>query len=268
MQTKLRLFIPCILFGLLVFWSIQATGQEWSEAQKEVWKTVQASWEIYKNADVEATIAMKHEDSAIWWSGDVLPFFKKGGDVRLKFSGWWNYDKMVSYKIQPISIQVVNNVAIVYYLYDWKGTKLSSKARCFETWIKEDNKWLHLGSLSASCDKTPTCVFAEDGKPLSVDELKALIKGGTRVGEFSGSTYYLTFQEDGNYCLRLNSKDGDCWEVGPWWFEGNTVCRKSVESGEYCWNVTKFGDNKYQGEITRVKDSIRKLGGKSEFWME
>jgi hypothetical protein len=110
--------------------------------------------------------------------------------------------------------------------------------------------------------------WAEDRKPLSADELESLIKGGTRAGKITAGTYYITFQVDGNYCVRVNSKQASCFEKGPWWFEGNTVCRKSARSGEYCWNVTKLGDNKYQGEITRVKDSIRKLGGKSEFWME
>lgn len=111
-------------------------------------------------------------------------------------------------------------------------------------------------------------VWAEDGKPLSAEELETLIKGGTRAGKYSVGTYYITFQHDGNYCARLDSKEAYCTEKGPWWFEGNTVCRKSVRSGEYCWNVTKLADNKFRGEITRVKDSKRKLGGKSEFWME
>ena len=110
--------------------------------------------------------------------------------------------------------------------------------------------------------------LAEDGNPLSAEELETLIKGATLAGQITGVTYYITFQIDDNYCLRLKSKDGDCWEVGPWWLEGNTVCRKSDRSGEYCWNVTKLTGNKFQGEITRVKDSKRKLGGKSEFWME
>ena len=110
--------------------------------------------------------------------------------------------------------------------------------------------------------------WAEDGKPLSANELEALIKGGTRAGKITGGTYYITFQVDGNYCVRVNSKQASCWEKGPWWFEDNNVCRKSPRSGEYCWNVTKLSDNKYQGKITRVKFSARKLGGKSEFWME
>ena len=110
--------------------------------------------------------------------------------------------------------------------------------------------------------------LAEDETILSADELEYLIKGATRAGKFPGGTYYLTFQDDGNYCLRVNSKKSDCVEKGPWWFEGNTVCRKSVRSGEYCWNVTKLADNRFRSEIKRVKSSKLKVGRKREFWIE
>jgi hypothetical protein len=111
-------------------------------------------------------------------------------------------------------------------------------------------------------------VWAQDKAILSADELGSLIKGATRVGKYPGGTYYLTFQDDGNYCLRLESKEAGCAETGPWWFEQNSVCRKSALSGEYCWNVTKLSDNRFRSEITRVKSSNLKVGRKREFWME
>ena len=110
--------------------------------------------------------------------------------------------------------------------------------------------------------------LAGDGTILSADELKSLIKGATRAGKFPGGTYYLTFQDDGSYCLRVNAKEGDCVEKGPWWFEGNTVCRKSAGSGEYCWNATKLADNRFRSEIKRVKSSKLEVGRKREFWIE
>ena len=110
--------------------------------------------------------------------------------------------------------------------------------------------------------------WAEDGTILSAEELEALVKGATRAGKYSGSTYFITFQEDGNYCARLDSKEARCAEKGPWWFEGNTVCRKSARSGEYCWNVRKLAENQFRSEITRVKNSNLKVGRKREFWIE
>jgi len=111
--------------------------------------------------------------------------------------------------------------------------------------------------------------WAEDRKTLSKEELETLIKGCTRVGTYPGGTYYITFKKDGEFCLRLDRKEGPCYEDGPWWFEENSVCRNSPTSGEYCWSVTKIADNKYNGEITRVgKDCTYKVGTKSRFRME
>ena len=125
-----------------------------------------------------------------------------------------------------------------------------------------------LGVLTIALVFTAGFALAEDGKPLSAEEIETLINGATRSGKYTGGTYYITFQKDGNYCARANSKDGDCLEMGPWWFEGNTVCRKSARSGEYCWNVTKLSENQFRSEITRVKSSNLNVGRKREFWIE
>jgi hypothetical protein len=37
-----------MICGIIFFWSIQASGEEWTEAQKEVWKSVEAFWENSK----------------------------------------------------------------------------------------------------------------------------------------------------------------------------------------------------------------------------
>ena len=160
-NLKVRILIPFLLCGLLVFWSFQATGEEFTEAQKEVWKTVQTNWEALKNADIEAYMALKHDDAAVWWGNRAHPFFNKSGEIKIQYKSWWNWDKIVSYKIWPEAIQIFNNVATVYYRVDWKGTKIHDRARIFETWIKEDNRWIQIGSLSSSCDKISTCVFSE-----------------------------------------------------------------------------------------------------------
>lgn len=159
MQTKGAILISFLLCGLLVFWSFQATGEELTEAQKEVWKTVQANWETFKNADIEAAMAMTHDHAVVWWSSKVHPFLKKSGKMKVEYKKWWDWDKIVSYKLRPETIQIFNNVATVYYRVDWEGTTLSDKLRKFETWIKEDNRWIQIGSLSSSCDKPSVCVF-------------------------------------------------------------------------------------------------------------
>jgi len=159
MQIKGAILISFLLCGLIVFWSFQATGEELTEAQKEVWKTVQANWETFKNADIEAAMAMTHDHAVVWWSSKAHPFLKKSGIMKVEYKRWWDWDKIVSYKLRPETIQIFNNVATVYYRVDWEGTTLSDKLRKFETWIKEDNRWIQIGSLSSSCDKPSVCVF-------------------------------------------------------------------------------------------------------------
>ncbi len=109
---------------------------------------------------------------------------------------------------------------------------------------------------------------AGENKLLGANDVKSLIEGGTRAGYFSGGTYYITFLKDGNYCLRGNTKAGVCFEKGPWWIEKNSVCRKSESRGEYCWTISKTGENKYRSEIARVKDSSFNVGETGDFWME
>ena len=112
----------------------------------------------------------------------------------------------------------------------------------------------------------PTVSFASDAPTLTSSELETLLNGKTRVGSYSRGTYYLTFREDKTYCLRLNTREGDCFETGAWRFESNTVCRNSPRRGEYCWTVEKTGDAQYTSEIVRVISGTHyKVGGRNNF---
>ncbi len=42
-------------------------------------------------------------------------------------------------------------------LYKYEEVKYFDKGRVLETWIKQGNKWLLIGSLSSSCDTPPNC---------------------------------------------------------------------------------------------------------------
>jgi uncharacterized Rmd1/YagE family protein len=54
--TSLLARISVFLFicGLIVFWGFQVSGEEWTAEQKEIWKTLESSWETFKLGDVEA----------------------------------------------------------------------------------------------------------------------------------------------------------------------------------------------------------------------
>jgi hypothetical protein len=50
--------------------------------------------------------------------------------------------------------------------------------------------------------------WTEAHTPLSTEELEAQIKGATRAGQYSKGTYYITFRDNGNYGVNLDSKEG------------------------------------------------------------
>ena len=57
-----KILVPLLLSAIAVFWSLQAYGAEWSEAQKEIWNLEKKYWEYLKNADVESYQNLLHDN--------------------------------------------------------------------------------------------------------------------------------------------------------------------------------------------------------------
>lgn len=154
-MRKALMLLVVTLF--LVFTVGNISAEELTEAQQEVWKFVQDGWEAFKKADIDFMMANTHADAFTWWGTQANPLTKD--ELRLKYQGWFDYDKPESYLLHPLKITIVNDVAIVYFYYKWNGLKLSSRGRTISTFVKQDDKWLRLGSLGISCDKLPICTF-------------------------------------------------------------------------------------------------------------
>jgi len=142
--------ISLFLCGIIAFWSPQANANEWTEAQKEVWKSVEVIWENSKQGDANAVMAIFHDDCVIWRSTVRLPVDKY--KMTLLYRAWLTGpDKPVSYELEPLSIHIFGNVANVYYIYTW-GTKKEPKynrVRSMQTFLKQDNKWMVIGTMNA-----------------------------------------------------------------------------------------------------------------------
>ena len=154
-QTTITLFVFTVLVSVLCFHGSFAHGQEWTAAQKEVWKAVETDWELLKRGDLDGLMAMRHANAIIWWPSKMWPF--GGKSMKREYKGWLDYDPPVAYELEPLDIQIIGNVSIVFYESKWNGNLLSGYGRFMETWIKQDNKWLKIGSFSASCEKLPPC---------------------------------------------------------------------------------------------------------------
>ena len=74
--------------------------------------------------------------------------------IRLAYRTWFSSPdeyRLVSYELEPLSVHIFGNVANVYYIYTW-GTKKESKhshGRVMQTYLKQDNEWMLIGSMGA-----------------------------------------------------------------------------------------------------------------------
>jgi len=143
------------LFGLFSLWGFSVFGQELTAEQKEVWDVVIADYELFKQGDVEGILAARHDDVSIWYGNKKVPLDIE--QLRLNYKGWFDYDKPVSFKLEPVAIKVIGNVASVFYTYKFSGKILSFSGRAMKTWIKQNNSWILINSHSSSCDKLPFC---------------------------------------------------------------------------------------------------------------
>jgi hypothetical protein len=55
-----RVAFSLLLCGIMVFESIQALGEEGTEAQKGVWSAIENNWDKYKQGDLDAIEASMH----------------------------------------------------------------------------------------------------------------------------------------------------------------------------------------------------------------
>ena len=149
------ILVSIILLGIFLFWNSKAFGQEWTAEQKEVWASVQNKWEALKEGDVETAMKLTNENAFLW--SRAYPEPNSYGMLKVTYENWVKIEKPSSAKIRPLKINIFNNIANVYYIYEYEGAKLSDKGRVFETWMKQDNKWLLIGGLSSSCDTLPNC---------------------------------------------------------------------------------------------------------------
>jgi len=154
---RLRTLVYLLFCGLILFWSFQVFGEEWTKEQKEIWKVVVADYELFKQGDLEGLKAVRHDDVVICWGNKAAPFDK---ELALSnYEGWFNWDKPINWELKPLAIKVVGNIAVVFYAFKYSGGLASDVGlgRATETWIKQDNKWQLIGGFAASCDQLPPC---------------------------------------------------------------------------------------------------------------
>ncbi len=154
-----RVSVSLLICGLVVFWGFQVSGEEWTEAQKELWKSVKTDWEYYTQSNVGAIMAGYH-DGAVYWQLDYLRGFDNkitsGKDLIEAHYKYWLFGlfKPISYELEPLAIHILGDVANVFYRYKYKKDGITPprnqtyQGSMMLSYIKQHNKWLVTGNMN------------------------------------------------------------------------------------------------------------------------
>lgn len=145
-MKTLSAFLVIFLFTGVFVTKINA--QEWSNEQKDVLKATQTLFEFWANRDLESYMNSTHKDFSGWFGDEPLPVNKS---ILQKWEGFWLKDvKIHLWEIQPVSITVSGDVAVIHYFLNTvreneKGkTAVSSKYT--DVYKKENGKWMNIAS--------------------------------------------------------------------------------------------------------------------------
>ncbi len=124
--------------------TLSLSKRKWSKLQQEVWGNVETYTDLIMKGDVQGFLDYFHKNYSGWNYCELIPVNK--ADIRRELLRLPNR-QVVSYKINPIAIQIFKDTAIVHYYYsteykDASGRVVSKKGRNTDILINQDNKWL------------------------------------------------------------------------------------------------------------------------------
>lgn len=134
--------------GLFVALPATASAQEWSAAQKEVWKNVEAYWALDAAGKTDDFLAYFSSDYVGWNWRSALPGDKE--TVRKFVSHDHQVTKTLVYHIQPVAIKIHDNIAFVHYYWTQISQSAGDKekysnGRWTDILMKQGDKWVLIG---------------------------------------------------------------------------------------------------------------------------
>ena len=146
----MKQFLFCLFSFVFLFLmiSITANAQQWTDEQKDVWKGVEAYWEV-SLSDKPLDFLNYFDDSYYGWSYDNQSPGTKA-DAKKSLSYWTTKGKTVYYVITPARIWVNGNFAYVHYYYTQvnegkDGKPITEKGRWTDILMKKEGKWVMVG---------------------------------------------------------------------------------------------------------------------------
>jgi ketosteroid isomerase-like protein len=143
--------------ALLLLASANLFSQEWSAAQKEVWKSVETYNTLGAERNVEGFLEYFHPDYSGWDYEDAVPTNKADVKAYLEQSSW-KTRKTVYMTQKPLAIKIYGDFAFVHYYYslifkDQDGKEKSSSGRWTDILMKQGKKWVMIGDHGGQTSK-------------------------------------------------------------------------------------------------------------------
>ena len=148
MRHFMNIRVTSIILCVIVFVAPPLLAQEWSAAQKGVWKNVEAYWNVWAKRDLDGFLNYFHDDYSGWFNRASLPSDK--GSSRKWISHSFQTVKISVYEINPVAIKIHGNVAIVHYYFsfirkDAEGKESNRSGRWTDILMKQGDKWVLIG---------------------------------------------------------------------------------------------------------------------------
>jgi hypothetical protein len=144
------LFLLAVIIA--VFGASQTFSEEWSAAQKEVWKMQEKHWQVWKEKGGESLPPFYHKKSVIWGATANWPS---------EFGGGMCYDGLGglidSFELKPHEVRVFGDLAIIMYESKVIFVGKPYRLRCTDIWMKQEGKWQIIGAMHDSCSELPPC---------------------------------------------------------------------------------------------------------------
>ncbi len=139
-----KIIIVLAIMTIAIFMQ-SSFAQEWSKEQKEVWDIIETHWKYYASEDTGNFLKNFHPDFKGFVNWRTLPLNKENLG---KWTEWMNKNVDVSiYTIEPVAINVFDNVAVAQYYCDISlkippGKEERSSYRYTDVLKKDKNSWL------------------------------------------------------------------------------------------------------------------------------
>jgi thiosulfate/3-mercaptopyruvate sulfurtransferase len=155
--------------------SVPAPEGEWSAEQEAVWNTVQELWALSTSGDVDAWFAKVSDDYRGWSQADRVPrdkaAWRQSAEERFASPG----PERVSYHVEPVSVDIHGNVAIVFYAYDAlmqspDGALSPTEGQWTDVFRRRGREWLLIADAGGETGSTENMLVSTDWLERHLDD--------------------------------------------------------------------------------------------------